>query len=141
MSCGVHFADVRSHSRRDECLGGFHEYLFAIDSLRGGIGFTIFDPSDEDIVVSPNFKTVSDPVTEFMMVRFHGFDAPPLLSALGFGWQFAASGFAISMPHWIVVLLSATLAALPWIKWRFSLRTLLIGMTLVAVVCGAIAMM
>ena len=34
----------------------------------------------------------------------------------------------------------ATIAALPWIKWRFSLRTLLIVMTLFAVLFGMMAM-
>ena len=43
----------------------------------------------------------------------------------------------VIVPHWFGVLLSATLAVVPWIK-RFSLRTLLIAMTLVAVVLGLI---
>ena len=44
-------------------------------------------------------------------------------------------------PHWFLVLLSAAFAAVPWIrqlKWHFSLRTLLIATTLVAVVLGLI---
>jgi hypothetical protein len=44
-------------------------------------------------------------------------------------------------PHWFLVLLCATFAATPWmnkLKWRFSVRTLLIATTLVAVVLGAI---
>ena len=38
------------------------------------------------------------------------------------------------------VLVSATIAAAPWIRWskRFTLRTLLIATTLVAVVLGVI---
>jgi hypothetical protein len=46
-----------------------------------------------------------------------------------------------SVPHWFLVLLSATIASAPWVrqlKWRFSLRTLLIAMTLVAVLLGAV---
>jgi len=38
--------------------------------------------------------------------------------------------------HWILILISASVAALPWIRWRFSLRALLIATTLVAVVLG-----
>jgi hypothetical protein len=40
------------------------------------------------------------------------------------------------VPYWLPCLLVATFAAWPWFKWpkRFSLRTLLIAMTLVAVV-------
>ena len=35
-------------------------------------------------------------------------------------------------------MLSATLAVAPWLRWRFTLRTLLIATTLVAVVLGLI---
>jgi hypothetical protein len=44
------------------------------------------------------------------------------------------------IPLWLPVILSATLAAAPWIRWskRFSLRTLLIATTLIAVVLGTI---
>jgi hypothetical protein len=43
-----------------------------------------------------------------------------------------------AVPICFPVLATATLAALPWLRWRFSLRTLLIAMTLVAVVLGLI---
>jgi hypothetical protein len=39
----------------------------------------------------------------------------------------------IILPHWSLVLFAATSALLPWLSWRFSLRTLLIATTLVAV--------
>jgi hypothetical protein len=42
------------------------------------------------------------------------------------------------VPHWFLFLLSAAFAGVPWIFHRFSLRTLLIAVTLVAVVLGAI---
>jgi hypothetical protein len=45
------------------------------------------------------------------------------------------------VPHWIPMLCTAVSSVLPWIrqlKWRFSLRTLLIATTLVAVVLGLI---
>ena len=45
------------------------------------------------------------------------------------------------VPHWFGILLFAsvaTVAAAPWIRPRFSLRTLLIATTLVAVVLGLI---
>jgi len=43
------------------------------------------------------------------------------------------------VPFWAAILIATTLGALVWIKkirWRFSLRTLLIATTLVAVVLG-----
>ena len=46
--------------------------------------------------------------------------------------------FWAAVPHVIVISVFAALAAVPWIRWnrRFSLRTLLIATTLVAVVLG-----
>src|SRR6476469_5066865 len=45
------------------------------------------------------------------------------------------------LPYWFLVSLSVIFAVGPWIRqlrWRFSLRTLLIATTLVAVVLGLI---
>ena len=45
---------------------------------------------------------------------------------------------AIVVPHWLAASISAALAVIPWTsqKWSFSLRTLLIAITLIAVVLG-----
>jgi hypothetical protein len=42
------------------------------------------------------------------------------------------------IPIWLIVLPLSVLSAAPWIKWRFTLRTLLIATTLVALVLGLI---
>jgi hypothetical protein len=49
--------------------------------------------------------------------------------------------FAFTFPQWCPVLVAGLLAAVPWLPWwskRFTLRTLLIATTLVAVVLGLI---
>ena len=46
--------------------------------------------------------------------------------------------FRIKTPHWFLFFLLISLASLPWLRWRFSLRTLLIATTLVAVVLGLV---
>jgi hypothetical protein len=56
-----------------------------------------------------------------------------------FNWQFSKGVTDISLPLWLIVPILAAVGATPWIK-RFSLRTLLIAMTLVAVVLGIIVM-
>ena len=49
------------------------------------------------------------------------------------------SGFVVVwMPSWFLILVFATLAAAPWLTWRFSLRTLLIATTLIAMMLGLI---
>jgi hypothetical protein len=56
----------------------------------------------------------------------------------GFGLSHSPDVQFVSFPHWFLVLLSAAFATAPWLHWRFSLRTLLIATTLVAVVLGAV---
>jgi hypothetical protein len=53
-------------------------------------------------------------------------------------WAFGADqiGRHITVPHWFPTLLFGALAAVPWIRWCFSLRTLLLVTTLVAIVLG-----
>jgi hypothetical protein len=46
---------------------------------------------------------------------------------------------SIVIPCWFSVLLVTTLAVAPWVRWRFTLRTLLIATTLVAVLLALIA--
>jgi hypothetical protein len=43
-------------------------------------------------------------------------------------------------PYWLLALASAITATIPWKpwNWRFSLRTLLIGMTVVALILGMV---
>jgi len=50
------------------------------------------------------------------------------------------NGAGPQVPIWFLVVLTSALATLPWIRWtsRFTLRTLLIVTTLVAVVLGLI---
>ena len=53
----------------------------------------------------------------------------------------ARQGSGIAVPYWFLVFPLAVLTSAPWlsqIRWRFSLRTLLIATTLVAVVLGLI---
>jgi hypothetical protein len=56
------------------------------------------------------------------------------------GGKYSSGNFAVWMPHWLLALLVAVLAYMPWIRSlrRFSLRTLLIATTIVAVLLGAV---
>jgi hypothetical protein len=47
------------------------------------------------------------------------------------------AGLTIISPYWAPLILAASLAATPWLRWRFSLRTLLVAVTVVAVLLGA----
>jgi hypothetical protein len=59
----------------------------------------------------------------------------------GFGARSTAKSTFVVFPFWLAVVCSAALGTVPWIRqlrWRFTLRTLLIATTLVAVVLGVI---
>jgi hypothetical protein len=55
-----------------------------------------------------------------------------------FQWEIKGGTAKIKFPHWLLVLTMALVAAIPWIRRRFSLRTLLIATTLVSVGLGVI---
>jgi hypothetical protein len=44
--------------------------------------------------------------------------------------------YDLSIPYWLLVLTATSLTAAPWFRWRFSLKMLLVAMTMVAVVLG-----
>jgi hypothetical protein len=63
----------------------------------------------------------------------------PQHEGCGFAFFISPKISAYAIPHWFFVLLFSTLAAVPWLvsmRWRFTLRVLLIATTLVAVVLG-----
>jgi hypothetical protein len=82
------------------------------------------------------FDSTSTP--ENMIAVLPNVTGVPPLSWLGFRWYFKSNLWAIILPYWFLVLTAAALGALPWLCWRFSLRMLLIWMTVVAVVLGLI---
>jgi hypothetical protein len=77
---------------------------------------------------------ISDPVSDSSEYPWGG-------GVFGFGRFEQGSTTVVFAPHWFPVLLSGTLAVIPWFPWsrRFSLRTLLIVTTLVAVALGIVA--
>lgn len=60
-------------------------------------------------------------------------------STVGFTFRRKRGAWSLSVRHWFLVLLCFMLAAAPWLKWRFSLRTLLIAMALIALGLGIVA--
>jgi len=74
--------------------------------------------------------------------RNHGLvtDRLRVISFLGFRWVCTANSYEADLPFWFLTLLPAATSALPWIHWsrRFSLRTLLIATTLVALALGLV---
>jgi hypothetical protein len=51
---------------------------------------------------------------------------------------FGVTDAGFRFPTYLLVLVATLFAKLPWIRWRFTLRTLLIAITAVAVVLGVV---
>jgi hypothetical protein len=120
---------ARSYSQWDDLTCHVaSEYYVGCDSIRGRL--------------SPEFFTGSGPGT-FIAQPVPPREIVELLrprheNLLGFGYTRSITESAVTFPHWLPVLISAALAAGPWIRRRFSLRTLLATITLAAAILGLI---
>ena len=119
---------VRSYWYVETVLCKFSDdALIAVLSQPGALGFSI--ASEESIVP---WIVFGQPSTEWR--RQHADDRWRKQSWGGFYFNDAT----IIAPYWFWCLMAAPLAVVPWLKWsnRFSLRTLLIATTLVALLLG-----
>lgn len=96
---------------------------FSLVSQRGFFGITLFDPNDVGDRYSMGLTTTKP--TAF---------SPP-------NWEIGTHEHPypqqhVMVPWWSVMLLSAAFAAAPWLRFRYSLRTLLIVTMLVATTLG-----
>ncbi len=136
---------ARSHWRIDSyCLEpeGRH-YRWTFESAAGRIGVQhieitlgegsyYFTDSDSDDEGQQEVETA------FYKVGEDGYLYRPALTSAGFGVGLNRLGYGLLLPHWFLTLLAASVGAIPWLPWNFSLRTLLIATTLVAVGLGLI---
>jgi len=121
---------VRSYWHVDVLQKPSTSRLFIISSSKGRLAYfenraspqSTMPPEVIAPIIDDFILVATKPILGFGRVR--GLRIPPLLFA----------------PYWFPVLISGVLAAIPWLPWstRFSLRTLLIATTLVAVVLGLI---
>jgi hypothetical protein len=109
---------------RSFVLESFHERLFCtLYYFHSEVGFKIgFNKIDELFVAT--------------------YEVRPKAHYWGFGaerWTNGGLNFLhCSVPHWFAIGIVTALIPVIWLRWRFSLRTLLIATTFVAVVLGLI---
>jgi hypothetical protein len=125
---------MRSYWNCDQCWGHFpNGTTFEIDSNSGYVWVGILHwnyPSPLMLRTSQQSKESLEKYGSLPKFRFME--------------QIGGSGLGtcvFAAPHWFLILLALGVAAIPWLPWwskRFSLRTLLIAITLVAVVLGLI---
>ena len=119
---------MRSYSIRDSALWETNKLALEINSIKGhAVVWLAFRPFDNEYVRIFHEKITRD--DELRVKR----------GVLGFFYFRGPDNTQIHVPLWFLTLaVMAAVAVLPWIHWRFRLRTLLIATTLVAVVLGLI---
>jgi hypothetical protein len=128
---------VRSYSVRDQtrgCIAGSRHHIY-ITSLNGqiAIGLDEWRGTPHDWI----FESRSEP--ENLVTVFPTVNGTPPLSWVGFRWQIRANLWVIVLPVWSLFALLVGSSFLPWLRCRFSLRTLLTVTTVVAAILGIIA--
>ena len=97
------------------------------------IGYSQFDTTVEDMSRHPetgaNFHYVENPSPSL---------SPDASWRHYFVRDSTSLAFSIVVPFWFPILMSAVIGGLSWLPFRFTLRTLLIATTLVAVGLGLI---
>jgi len=136
---------VRSYWWRDFVASPFGRRNYSVTSLKGSIRFVTFEinnlgaPGGEQGVIRESLPLTNPQIAAIARKR-------PLTlpgEKMGFGARTAAGSLSLLMPYWFLVLVTGTFTGLPWASTilrlkRFSLRTLLIAMTLVAILLGLI---
>jgi hypothetical protein len=115
---------VRSYQWRHEVFGiPYPAGTLAIVSMNGTLEFHTFPPTTND--------TFGDRIDSFDH-EWHGYSNVP--STIGSNG--VRSSPSTRIPHGTTIIICAVVGAVPWFPKRFSLRTLLIATTLLAVVLG-----
>jgi hypothetical protein len=124
---------VRSYGVRKIRQGPIGKHVLSIQSAQGELGIGFWDWPYKTFAW--NMRTNAD--TESLWPTVKG-ESP--FSNLGIRWyrQSIPDMTLVVVPFWLPVSMAATIAVAPWIIHlrRFSLRTMLIATTLVAVVLG-----
>jgi hypothetical protein len=121
---------LASYNRLVEVRGSFSPLLVELTSVNGSVRLLIWKESSKTVRPTGVFSSGSSDGSFYWSLRS--------LSPLGV--SVSGSNFEAWSAHWLLALAALGLTVAPWISWSksFSLRTLLIGMTLVAAILGAL---
>jgi hypothetical protein len=117
---------VRSYWRQDNIdYQSYH--LIELVSFRGGVALGEFE-------IAPGYNSPGWSHDNYPPSAQK--DYWPKL--LGFCYAETPSYSQILIPYWFITLLSIVVGTVPWLRWRFTLRTVLLAITVVGVVLGLI---
>ncbi len=137
---------VRSYKVLDRIEWLHNRTHLSLISFHGQVGNTWFGYSHSMPRESWGTKFYSFTIQKGTQVNYNDGTGHPLPSYLGFKSSWLSSpvrraASILVIPYWFPTLSFGIIAAVPWlccVRWLFSLRTLLIATTLVAVVLGMI---
>ncbi len=128
---------IRSYRWQDAVAGNLtNRQAYGVSSLKGRMRALLVV-----YYAQPHFEDF-----EWRTVDYSGYESSNFLE-WNPSWKYGVrtlpepnTAFSVTLPLWTLVVSSIAIAAAPWIRLskRFSLRTLLIATTLVALVLGAI---
>ena len=136
IACGLVLAALSRSNRSADIVRGEFLVPYELISVRGRLKLTRLDYS----------PSLGDPLVESYPVHEEAVSGENAAHTIenhvrhysndrGFGLY---DRHSIMVPYWFAAVFAATLAGVPWIRLRFSLRTLLIATTLVALILGMI---
>ena len=111
--------------------------FFICQSIRGKVFVGIEETAH--LTIRQGWSFLREPMEKVKLPTLNKETGETNLDRIGTSWSYSSSRFVVLLPHWVFVILFATFAVAPW-YWpkQFSLRTLLIATTLVAVGLGLI---
>jgi hypothetical protein len=137
---------VRSYTYWDHPYGPLGpSHGFYLNSIRGQLFLTIMRGNSTWAWVTYPATSLTDTEAtgeEFSATFPVSAGVPQTIYGFQFKWEIKMLGLGVVatppvryavIPYWFLVALIATTAAISWLPWRFSLRTLLIAMTLIVV--------
>lgn len=138
---------MRSYWRCDILENTNNSEVIHLESRKGFLIYQVLHPNFKRTFPAPlRVAILNDP----SLGRFFSSYPYPVAESYRFPVANALSGFGsfrsgsttiMFAPHWFAVSLLATFAAMPWFRWRFSLRTMLIAMTLIAALLSITAIL
>src|SRR5262245_59653532 len=113
---------IRSYWWRDQPQGELFSWWYVVGSRSGHVHASIGERGNPPIPAAIHHVRMSDAhePPSFLKVR------------LGFATHYLPGGGRyVQCPHWFVVSLAVLFAALPWFRYRFTTRIMLIATTIV----------
>jgi hypothetical protein len=126
---------VRSYWKLDGVSGNRGIHYVYLDTLQGDFHYARIVPSSANAIPWRAFHNpIVDTDLQSRDASQKGSHRMP-----GIRWKVFGNGWQVAIALWLPALISGVFAVAPWtrqLKWHFTLRTLLIATTLIALVLG-----